>query len=174
MQPKDDVTPNSKPQTQQPPKLVDDLKQHIEHHQAPEEMDVATSEPGTLHPIPQTSETKKTHRAHKQQQQHPQSTHESPETTEGKDFTDLESLLSHDSEDLQEPPRNTMPTTPKDRTTIADHKTIDILCDIIKEQGNHPISINTFSHFLKACRRQKDPKTIAKEHTTNTTDLSAC
>jgi hypothetical protein len=54
---------------------------------------------------------------------------------------------------------------------IADHKAIDILCDHLREQGNHPISINTFSHFLKACRRQKDPKVIAKEHTTNTTGL---
>jgi hypothetical protein len=72
---------------------------------------------------------------------------------------------------LQEPARNTTPTTPKDKTTIADHKAIDTLCGIIKEQGNYPISINTFSHFLKACRRQKDPKIIAKEHTTNTKGL---
>jgi hypothetical protein len=64
-----------------------------------------------------------------------------------------------------------MPTTPKDKTTIADHKAIDILCDHLREQGNHPILINTFSHFLKTCRRQKDFKTIAKEHTTNTTGL---
>jgi hypothetical protein len=171
MQPKDDVTSNSKPQTQQLPKHIDDLKQHTEHHQAPEEMDVATPEPCTLHPIPQTSEMKKTNRVHKQQQQHLKNTNEPPEATEGKDFTDPESLLSDDSEDLQEPPRHTTPTTPKDRTTIADHKAIDTLCDIIKEQGNHPISINTFSHFLKACRRQKEPKIIAKEYTTNTTGL---
>jgi hypothetical protein len=72
---------------------------------------------------------------------------------------------------LQEPPRNTTPTTPKGKTTIADHKAIDTLYDIIKEQGNHPISINIFSRFLKACRRQKEPKIIAKEHTTNTTGL---
>jgi hypothetical protein len=87
------------------------------------------------------------------------------------DFTDLESLLSDDFEDLQETPRNMEPTTPKDRTTIADHKAIDILCDVIKEQGNHPISVNTFSHFLKVCRRQKDLKIIAKDDTTNTTGL---
>jgi hypothetical protein len=69
MQPKDDVTPNSKPHTQQPSKHVDDLKQHTDHHQASEEMDDAASETCTLRPIPQTSETKKIDRVHKQQQQ---------------------------------------------------------------------------------------------------------
>ena len=93
------------------------------------------------------------------------------EIIEGKDFTDQESLLSDDSEDTQEPLRSTMPTMSRDRTMIADHKAIDTLCDNLKEQGKQPISINTFSHFLKACRRQKDPKVIAKEHTTNTAGL---
>jgi hypothetical protein len=94
MQLKNYVTPNSKSQTQQPPKHAYDLKQHTEHHQAQEEMEFAT-------PGPCTSEMKKTNRVHEQQQQHPKNTQESPETTERKDFTDLESLLSDDSEDLQ-------------------------------------------------------------------------
>jgi hypothetical protein len=64
-----------------------------------------------------------------------------------------------------------MPTTPRDKTTLADHKAIDILCDTLREQSNPPISINTFSHFLENCRRQKDPKIIAKEYTTNTAGL---
>jgi hypothetical protein len=126
-------------------------------------MEVATPEPCT-------SKMKKINRVHKQQQQHPQNTQESPETTERKYFTDLESLHSDDSEDLQETPRNT-PTTPRDKTTLTDHKSIDILCDTSREQGNHPISINTFSHFLKNCRRQKDPKIIAKDYTTNSAGL---
>jgi hypothetical protein len=103
---KDHVTPNSKSQTQQTQKHSDDLKQHTEQHQAHEEMEVATPEPCT-------SEMKKTNRVHEQQRQHPQTTKESPETTERKDFTDLESLISDDSEDLQETPRNT-PRTPRD------------------------------------------------------------
>jgi hypothetical protein len=60
---KDHVTPNSKPQTQQSPKHAD-LKQHTEHHQAQEEIEVAT-------PGPYTSEMKTTNRVHEQEQQHP-------------------------------------------------------------------------------------------------------
>jgi hypothetical protein len=76
-------------------------------------MEVATPEPCT-------SQMKKTNRVHKQQQHHPKNTQESPETTERKGFTDLESLLSDDSDDLQEPTRNTR------EKTLADHKAIDI------------------------------------------------
>jgi hypothetical protein len=160
MQLQEHVTPNSKHQTQQSPKHADDLKQHTEHHQTQEEMEIATPEPCT-------SGTKKTDQVHEQQ---PQNTQEPSESTERKDFTDQESILSDDSEDLQETPRN-MPTTQRDKTTLADHKAIDILCDTLREQNNPPISVNTFSHFLKNCRRQKDPKIIAKEYTTNTAGL---
>jgi hypothetical protein len=83
----------------------------------------------------------------------------------------MEMLFSDNSEDLQETSGNTTLTALKDKTITADHKAIAILCDVMKERGNHPISINTFSHFLKACRRQKDPKLIAKVHITNITGL---
>jgi hypothetical protein len=158
MQHKDHVPLTSKPQAQQIPKQVDDLEQHIEHHQAPEGMDEATPEPCSLRPTSQPFETKKTNRRYKQQQQHPENTHESPETTKGKDFTDLESLLSDDSEDLQEPPRNTTPTTPKDKTTIADHKAIDILCDHLREQGNHPYRLTPFHTSSRPAEDRETPK----------------
>jgi hypothetical protein len=65
-----------------------------------------------------------------------------------------------------------MPTPLRDKTIIADHKAIDILCDSLREKGNHPIPTTTFSKFLKACRRQKDPRTIAKEYTSNIAGLT--
>jgi hypothetical protein len=60
MQHKDHVPLTSKPQAQQTPKQVDDLKQHTEHHQAPVGMDDAKPEPCTLRPTPPTIEPKKT------------------------------------------------------------------------------------------------------------------
>jgi hypothetical protein len=123
-------------------------------------MEIATPEPCT-------SGTGKTDQVHEQQ---PQNTQESPESRERKDFTDQESIISDDSEDLQETPRN-MPTTQREKTTLADHEAIDSLCDTLRGQSNPPISINTVSHFLKTYRRQKDPKILAKEYTTNTAEL---
>ncbi|PNF24709.1 hypothetical protein B7P43_G17248 [Cryptotermes secundus] len=126
-------------------------------------MDDATPEPCTPRPTPQIFETKKTNRGHKQQQQHPQNTHGSKETIEGKNFTDLESPLSAGA--TQKYNANNA------KRQSNNHKAIDILCDNLKEQDKQPTSINTFPHFIKACRRQKDPKVIAKEHTINTTGL---
>jgi hypothetical protein len=54
---------------------------------------------------------------------------------------------------------------------VAVHKFIETLCESLRDKWDHPISPSTFSNFLKACRRQKDPKTIAKEHTSNSTSL---
>jgi hypothetical protein len=53
----------------------------------------------------------------------------------------------------------------------ADHKAIDRLCDSLREYDRNPISATTLSHFLKACRGQKEHRTIAKEYTTNITGL---
>jgi hypothetical protein len=123
-------------------------------------------EPSTTH----TSETKKTSKKHKQKQSL-ENKNEQPENAEDKVLSDAESISSNDSGDLQESPRNMSATTPRDKTTIADHKAVDILCDSLTEKGNHPVPPTTFSQFLKACRRQKDPRTIAKEYTTNITGL---
>jgi hypothetical protein len=123
-------------------------------------------EPSTTH----TSETKKTSKIHEQKQSF-QNKHEQPENAEDKALSDVESISSNDSGDLQESPQNMTATTPRDKTMIADHKAVDILCDNLKEKGNHPASPTTFSQFLKACRRQKDPRTIAKEYTTNITGV---
>jgi hypothetical protein len=65
-----------------------------------------------------------------------------------------------------------MAATPRDKTIIADHKAIDILCDNLREKGNQPIAITNSSQFLIACRRQKDPKTIVKEYTPNIKGLT--
>jgi hypothetical protein len=81
------------------------------------------------------------------------------------------SSFSDNYSDLEVTPRSTA-TNPKDKTIIADHKAIDILCDNLREKGNYPISTVTFSQFLKACRRQKDPKTIAKRYTSNIAGLT--
>jgi hypothetical protein len=54
---------------------------------------------------------------------------------------------------------------------LADHKAIDILCERLREKEHNPIPPTTFTYFLKACRRQKEPRAIAKEYTNNTTGL---
>jgi hypothetical protein len=142
------------------------MEQQTEHYEEMEEADDETSRTCTSPPTPQNAETKKIKPVHKQQQ-HTINIQESLETTEKEDCTDMEPLLSDDPENLQETSRSSTLTTLKDKTIIADHKAIDVLCTVMKEQGKQPIAINTFSHFLKACRRQKDPKLIANEHTTN-------
>jgi hypothetical protein len=40
-----------------------------------------------------------------------------------------------------------------------------------KRKDHNPIPPTTFSDLLKACRRQKEPRTIAKDYTTNITGL---
>jgi hypothetical protein len=49
--------------------------------------------------------------------------------------------------------------------------TIDMLCELLHQRGENPISPSIFGQFLKACRRQKDPKAVAKEHTTDIVGL---
>jgi hypothetical protein len=103
---------------------------------------------------PNISETQKHSKTHKLKQSS-KNKHQQTENAEDKELSDVESISSNDSGDLKGFPQNMEATTPRDKTTIADHKAIDILCDNLREKGNQPISTTTFSHLLKACRRQK-------------------
>jgi hypothetical protein len=165
----EEIPRTSTPTVQQTLKQTDALMQP-NNPQEPEAMDDATSDPPAT-PTPQPQDRRTHHRQRRQQHPQPHAQHKTQEYPEGKDFTDLDSLHSDDSDEAQESTRTATTSMPTDKTTIADHKAIDTLCDRLREQGKHPISINTLSHFLKACRRQKDFKTIAKEHTTNTAGL---
>jgi hypothetical protein len=62
------------------------------------------------------------------------------ENVEEKELSEAELSSSSSSEnysDLEGTPRSTA-TNPKDKTIIADHKVIDILCDNLREKGNYP------------------------------------
>jgi hypothetical protein len=169
MNPLDSVTNNPTPKTKPISMYTRDVEQGAEHHPDPETMDTATPAMAVDLSTPHTLEIKKTGITYKQQP--PKNKQEQPENGEDKGNKDMDSSSANDSDDQQELPRSQTTAAPRDKTTLADHKAIDNLCDALKAKGNQPITVTTFSHFLKACRRQKDPRVIAKEHTTNITGL---
>jgi hypothetical protein len=155
------ITTNEEGQCKQIPQNINKQQQPTEHYNA---VETSTTELTPLIAPPTPPEVQGIQSTcHDKQLQNTQRTPDLMEL----DHKDTEALQSDDSEEMQEMTRNKTSTNTRDRTTIADHKAIDSLCESLREQGNQPVSITTFAHFLKACRRQKDPKVIAKEHTTN-------
>jgi hypothetical protein len=162
---KQQETPKEKVQSKQAIQPINKTQQATENLSSGE---TSVSEPHPPTGIPHTPNVYENQSTCKDKQLHsPQKMQDQQES----DHNDTEAQQSDNSEDLHEMTRNKALMNIRDRTTIADHKAIDSLCDNLRDQGNQPISISTFSHFLKACRRQKDPKLIAKEHTTNTAGL---
>ncbi|XP_023723410.1 uncharacterized protein LOC111873162 [Cryptotermes secundus] len=126
----------------------------------------------TLNPNLSThmTETKLTQQKEKQQQLDA-TKEEQAEQMEGQENSDAESLSSNDPGNSQEEPISNSQQAKRHKIMTADHKAIDRLCESLKGNEKNPISTTTLSHFLKACRGQKEPKTIAKDHTTNITGL---
>jgi uncharacterized protein (DUF2249 family) len=137
-------------------------------HPSPTPINVNTKNNSTPQsPIPSThmSETKLPQQKEKQQS----NTTKNEEQVE----SDAESSSSNEAGNSQEEKKSTSQQEKRHKIMTADHKAIDRLCDSLRERDRNPISPTTLSHFLKACRGQKEPKIMAKEYTTNITGLIA-
>jgi hypothetical protein len=155
------------------PTHTDNSKNQRENCQALEGTNNITPEilvdPTTPIPTTHSSDTKKKKLVKERQPIITQ--HDQSENSEDEEPSDAETISSNDAGNSQELPKAILPQTLRDKTMLADHGAIDTLCDSQIEKDHNSIPTKTFSNFLKACRRQKEPRTIAKDYTTNITGL---
>jgi hypothetical protein len=163
------LTSHATPDTQPTPQRSEELQQKGKPYREPETMDTAPPDVGD-NPIT-NQDPEPTHMGRPHKHPKPKRRCVSPGNEDDTNQHELESVSSIDSDDQRELPQHVSPTLLRDKITLADHKAIDTMCEALRGKGDPPITIATFSHFLKTCRRQKDPKIIAKEHTANITGL---
>jgi hypothetical protein len=86
------------------------------------------------------------------------SQHDTSENMEDEELSDTESFSSNEGRNSQELPKAMPPQTPRSKTTLADHKAIDIICDSLREKITTQYRPQTSQIFSKPVEGKRNPE----------------